>query len=273
MPPTGVIPTAIMYRLAFHPRVMKGVARVFYPLFTQRLDAAEVLFLNDGYEENPPMGLALAEADQPYRYPIQLYHRVAAQADLEDKRVLEVSSGHGGGASYLTRTLRPASYVGLDLNTRAVAFCAEHHSEPGLSFVQGDAENLPFADESFDAVVNVEASHCYPRFPRFLDEVARVLRPGGRFLYADLRPRLRVAEWEAALAAAPLRMLTCRVIDDEVLRALASNSAVADQRLRGQLPALLHGVAREAFHVEGSRFYRDLQRGELTWRMYDFAKD
>jgi hypothetical protein len=100
-----------------------------------------------------------------------------------------------------------------------------------------------------------------------------VLRPRGRFLYADLRPRLRIAEWEAALAAAPLRMLTCRVIDEEVLRALASNSAVADRRLRGQLPALLHGAGREAFHVEGSRFYRDLQRGELTWRMYDFTKD
>ena len=273
MPPTASIPTAFMYRLAFHPLVMKGVARVFYPLFTQRLDAAEVLFLNDGYEEDPPMGLALAEADEPYRYPIQLYHRIAAQADLEGKRVLEVSCGHGGGASYLARTLRPASYVGLDLNPRAVAFCAEHHSVPGLSFVKGDAENLPFADRSFDALVNVAASHRYPRFPQFLDEVARVLRPGGRFLYADLRPRLRIAEWEAALAAAPLRMLTCRVIDDEVLRALASNSPVADERLRGQLPALLHGAAREAFHVQGSRFYRDLQRGELTWRMYDFVKD
>jgi SAM-dependent methyltransferase len=262
-----------MYRLAFHPLVMKVVARVFYPLFTRGIDAAEVSFLNDGYEENPPMGLSLAEADEPYRYPIQLYHRVAGQTDLEGKQVLEVSSGHGGGASYLMRTLHPASYIGLDLNPRAVAFCAERHSVPGLTFALGDAENLPFADESFDAVVNVEASHCYPRFPRFLDEVARVLRPGGRFLYADLRPRLRIAEWEAALAAAPLRMLTCRVIDEEVLRALASNSAVADRRLRGQLPALLHGAGREAFHVEGSRFYRDLQRGELTWRMYDFTKD
>jgi len=273
MPPIRTNPTSLAYRLAFHPLVMKGVARVFYPLFTQRLDAAEVLFLNDGYEEDPPMGLSLAEADQPYRYPIQLYHRVAAQAGLEGKRVLEVSSGHGGGASYLARNFRPDSYVGLDLNTRAVAFCAEHHRVPGLSFVQGDAQMLPFADQSFDAVVNVEASHCYPRFPLFLDEVARVLRPGGRFLYADLRPRLRIAAWEADVAAAPLRKLTCRVIDDEVLRALASNSAVADQRLRGQLPALLHGAAREAFHVVGSRFYRALKRGELTWRMYDFIKD
>ena len=43
--------------------------------------------------------------------------------------------------------------------------------------MHGDAESLPFADRSFDAVINVEASHAYPHFPRFLAEVARVLRP------------------------------------------------------------------------------------------------
>ena len=55
--------------------------------------------------------------------------------------------------------------------------------------MQGDAQNLPFPDESFDAVINVEASHIYPNFERFLGEVARVLRPGGHFLYADFRNR------------------------------------------------------------------------------------
>jgi ubiquinone/menaquinone biosynthesis C-methylase UbiE len=55
-----------------------------------------------------------------------------------------------------------------------------------MDFVHGDAQSLPFADESFDVVINIEASHGYPDFPRFLAEVARVLRPGGRFLYADV---------------------------------------------------------------------------------------
>jgi ubiquinone/menaquinone biosynthesis C-methylase UbiE len=49
----------------------------------------------------------------------------------------------------------------------------------GLDFVHGDAESLPFSDGSFDAVINVEASHAYPRLTRFLEEVVRVLRPGG----------------------------------------------------------------------------------------------
>ena len=55
--------------------------------------------------------------------------------------------------------------------------------------MHGDADNLPFADQSFDAVINIEASHCYPRLSHFLADVARVLRPGGHFLYVDARWR------------------------------------------------------------------------------------
>ena len=171
------------------------------------------------------MGLPLAASDEPNLYYIQLYHSTATQADLNGAQVLEVSCGHGGGASYLVRTLRPASYTGLDFNPAGVAFCRERHNLPGLDFVKGDAENLPFADQkSFDAVINIEASHCYPRFPRFLAEVARVLRPGGQFLYADLRPRQHIADWESAIAQAPMRLCSGRVINAEVLRGIEKNS-------------------------------------------------
>ena len=116
--------------------------------------------------------------------------------------------------------MHPASYTGLDLNPAGIEFCQKRHNLPGLDFVHGDAENLPFADQSFDAVINVEASHLYPHFPRFLAEVARVLRPGGHFLYADFRRRHGLAEWEAALADAPMRLLSSAVIDAEVLRGM-----------------------------------------------------
>jgi hypothetical protein len=74
------------------------------------------------------MGVPLAASDERSRCCIQLYHRTATQADLSGKQVLEVSCGHGGGASYVVRTLRPASYTGLDLNTDAIAFCRKRHS-------------------------------------------------------------------------------------------------------------------------------------------------
>jgi SAM-dependent methyltransferase len=52
--------------------------------------------------------------------------------------------------------------------------------------VQGDAEDLPFSDNEFDIVINVESSHNYPNLRRFFEEVARVLRPGGFFSHADV---------------------------------------------------------------------------------------
>ena len=108
---------------------------------------------------------------------------------ISGKDVLEVSCGHGGGASYLARTLHPASYTALDFNASGIEFCQERHKLPGLSSCTATPRTCPFPDESFDAVINVEASHIYPHFERFLGEVARVLRPGGHFLYADFRNR------------------------------------------------------------------------------------
>ena len=110
-------------RLEFSPFVLKLVGKYVYPAFTRLLGADELLFLNLGYEEDPPMGLPLAASDEPNRISIQLYYRTATQADLSGKRVLEVSCGHGGGASYLVRTLHPASYTGLDLNPAGIDFC------------------------------------------------------------------------------------------------------------------------------------------------------
>jgi SAM-dependent methyltransferase len=194
--------------------------------------------------------------------------------DLGGKRVLEVSCGHGGGASYLARTLRPASYTGLDLNADGIAFCRQSHHLPGLDFVQGDAANLlPFDDQSFDAVINVEASHCYPRFPRFLAEVARVLRPGGHFLYADLRPRFRIAEWEAALADAPMRLVSHADINAQILRGWEKSSPPLRDLFSGHAPPFLRGLVRDAFDVGVSKVRQELESGEYAYRLYRFAKD
>jgi ubiquinone/menaquinone biosynthesis C-methylase UbiE len=186
--------------------------------------------------------------------------------------VLEVSCGHGGGASYLVRTSRPAFYTGLDLNPAGVNFCRKRHNLPGLDFVEGNAENLPFADQTFDAVINVEASHGYPHFPGFLAEVARVLRPGGHFLYTDYRRRRGIGEWEAALADAPMRLISERVINDEVMRGLSKNSQQSRDLISRRVPIFLFGLVRYAIGVLDWDFRRMVQSG-LSYRIYCFAKD
>jgi SAM-dependent methyltransferase len=241
---------------------------------TRRLSADDLLFLNFGYEEDPPMALPLVASDEPNLFYIQLYHHTATQADLNGAQVLEVSCGHGGGASYLRRTLSPASYTGLDFNQAGVAFCRERHNLPGLDFVQGDAENLPFDDQSFDAVINVEASHCYPRFPRFLAEVARVLRPGGHFLYCDFRSRHLIAEWESAIAEAPMGLRSCRIINTEVLRGIEKNTHHWSLDLADRHPSRFVRHFGRTFAVgRGSPVYHDLQCGGLSYRTYWLTKD
>lgn len=268
------IGSRLLYRVENARLTQKLIWQRQYPSLTRRLSADDVLFLNLGYEEDPPMGLPLAASDEPNRFYIQLYHRTATQADLSGAKVLEVSCGHGGGASYLLRTLHPASYTGLDFNPAGIAFCRERHNLPGLDFVQGDAESLPFVDQSFDAVINVEASHCYPRFPRFLAEVARVLRPGGHFLYADLRARHLIAKWESAMAEAPLRQRCSRVINAEVLRGIEKNPHhwslnVVDQHRS----AVLRRFGRAFAVGRDTPVYGDLQRGDISFRMYYCTKD
>ena len=247
-----------------------GVQKQFYPHLTRRVDD-DVLFLNWGYEEDPPLALALDTGDEPYRYPIQLYHATATQADITGKQVLEVGCGHGGGASYLTRTLRPASYIGLDLNGAGVEFCRRRHHVHGLSFVQGNAEDLPFPDESCDAVINIESSCCYPHVDRFFSEVTRVLRPGGVFLYADMRQSFDCAEWDEELADSGLHTVSWRDINAEVLRGMDGNSPRWEAVAESMVPRFLRPLV--GVPVKDGSLYRDIAQGKQCYRMYHLAKD
>ncbi len=264
---------SLLERLFSIAPVRKAIWRLWYPFLTRRLRGEEVLFLNYAFETDPPVGLQLDLEDEPNRACIQLYHHVATQIDLRGKDVLEVSSGHGGGASWLTRTLRPASYTGLYLNPTGIAFCLKRHRVPGLTFVQGDAQHLPFPDNSLDAVINVEASHCYPDFPGFLAEVTRVLKPGGHFLYADFRFRDGFAEWETAIANATLKIVQKRDIRMEVLRGMDCNAARSEKLICQRLPTFLHNLGRDFAGLPGSHVYEALKTHELSYRSWCFRKD
>lgn len=91
------------------------------------------------------------------------------------ERALDVGTGTGAGARVLAARFPAAEVVGVDV---APGMLAEaRRLAPELSFVEGDAANLPFDNGSFDLVAN---ANMIP----FVAEVARVLRPGGWTLYA-----------------------------------------------------------------------------------------
>jgi SAM-dependent methyltransferase len=191
-----------VFLCAISPRLRRLLWRWWYGRLAKDYGTDAWTFMNYGLVPADGGVLALPPEDEADRFCIQLYERVVSPADLTGRRVLEVGSGRGGGASYLARIHRPARVTGVDFSATAVTWCRRRHAPlANLEFLEGDAEALPFSDSTFDAVVNVESSHCYGDVRRFFREACRVLRPGGYFLYADVRPAPAMPELAHALAA------------------------------------------------------------------------
>ncbi|MCB1066120.1 MAG: class I SAM-dependent methyltransferase [Verrucomicrobiae bacterium] len=262
----------VLERLFSIGSVRKAIWQRWYPYLTKRLRDADVRFLNYAFESDPPVGLSLLPEDEADRVSIQLYHHVASQIELSHRDVLEVSCGHGGGASWITRAMIPKSYLGLDLNPVGIAFCQQRHPLDRLTFRQGDAQRLPFADGSFDAVINVEASHCYPDFPRFLTEVFRVLRPGGHFLYADFRFRPEIEAWENAIAECPMTVIDETDISEPVLRGMNASAQSRLDLVENCLPRFLNSLGRDFAGVPNSYVYDALKSGNLSYRSWCLQK-
>jgi ubiquinone/menaquinone biosynthesis C-methylase UbiE len=94
-------------------------------------------------------------------------------------KVLDVCCGTGIVAAVAAQ--RDAHPVGLDFSAAMLNQARQAH--PQLQFDESDAEALPFADRSFDAVVSNFGVHHVPRPDKALAEALRVLRPGGRVAF------------------------------------------------------------------------------------------
>lgn len=112
--------------------------------------------------------------------PEDLAERVYEFSASSGLRVLDVGAGNGFVMSRYARA--GARAFGVELTTRGVDLSRQRFEVEGVrAFVnQGDAEHLPFADATFDAVTSMGVLHHVPRPERAIDEIHRVLKPGGR---------------------------------------------------------------------------------------------
>ena len=209
---------------------------------------------------------------QSERWCLQLYFHVAQPADLQEKDVLEVGSGRGGGAAFLAGLLKPASYTGMDYSPSAVELCRRKHLAPNLVFVEGDAEKMPFADASFDVVINVESSHCYPDFSRFVSEVHRVLRPGGLFAHTDFRDANQTDAWRSALSDAGFELVREANITPNVLAALERDDTRKRELIPRLVPGWLVGPSQDFAGTKGSIIERAFTSGEMRYLSFLLRK-
>ncbi len=249
--------------------------RYWYPYLTQAIKDTPIIFLNYGYVDLNPAAppLKLQEVDEPNRLCLQLYHHLAQTIDLTDLEVMEVSCGHGGGAAYLARYLQPKSMLGVDLNAKAIDFCRRHHHPiKNLAFVRGNAETLQFDNDTFDVIINVEASHCYGDMAQFLGHVARILRPGGYFLFTDFRTRPDDERLRAQLVQSGLEIRRAETITLNVLRAMELASEEKLALIRQFAPRILHKLLKQFSGVKGSTIFKGFQSGEMVYVSYTLQK-
>lgn len=125
-----------------------------------------------------------------------MFRRIAADVAATAPgaaRVLEVGCGPGLLSTEMA-SAHGLDVTGLDLDpemierARANALRSAVADGGGLAFVVGDVAALPFDDASFEAVVSTFSMHHWSDRAAGLEEIARVLAPGGRALIWDLKP-------------------------------------------------------------------------------------
>jgi ubiquinone/menaquinone biosynthesis C-methylase UbiE len=246
--------------------------KIWYQYLSRRIGSDPVTFINYGYW--PPEGetVKLEPHDELNRPAIQLYHHVASGWDLAGKNVLEVSCGHGGGASFIKRYHHPKSYTAIDQNPGAIDYCRKTHGALGIDFRIGDAQALDFPTNHFDVVLNIEASHCYPRQDTFFRSVYRVLRAGGQLLYADFRTSSDAPQLDRDIAGAGFQIKAKTDITAHVLSALKRTSERYRRLVHGITPKILHPVMETFAAVEGSGVYNSFVMRERVYYSYCLVK-
>ena len=203
---------------------------------------------------------------------IQLYHHTLLGVDLKGKEVLEVGSGRGGGADYVARYLAPSSIIGVDFAKNAIDLCNQFYNAPNLGFVEGNAEKLPFENDRFDVIFNVESSHCYGNMDAFITEVTRVLKPGGIFAWADLRTQKIMEKEDAMFMNSPLELLSKEDITPNVLQALDQISNRKKEAIQKRVSYFWQSLFFEFTGVRNSKIYHGFQEGKMVYWCYRFQK-
>jgi len=146
--------------------------------------------------------------------------------DIAGGRVLDVATGGGGFVQILAESLKSyAEIVGVDASEGDIEMVRSAFSQENIRFMQMDAEQLDFEEESFDTVSISASLHHLANVGEVLAEMKRVLKPGGHFIMAEMH---RDGQTAAQLTFVYLHHWKAEV--DSALGAL-HNSTLARQEL------------------------------------------
>ncbi|MBS5787303.1 MAG: class I SAM-dependent methyltransferase [Clostridioides difficile] len=119
------------------------------------------------------------------RIPRMCYpHVMDALKNIEFNNILDLGCGTGTILNMISKELDVKELYGLDLSKKMLEI-AKDKLGAKAELTVGDAENLPYVDDFFEAIVCVESFHHYPNPKQALYEINRVLKPGGTLILCD----------------------------------------------------------------------------------------
>jgi SAM-dependent methyltransferase len=142
---------------------------------------------SDHSRVTPPGADGTAESRLEFHRHLFAYEE-AGRRLVPESRVLEVGSGGGYGAQLLAG--RGFRMTAVDPSMQAVRYSAQRY--PEVRFGAASGTLLPFADASFDAVLSMQVIEHIDETRRYLLELRRVVRPGGRIILTTPNRLLRL---------------------------------------------------------------------------------
>jgi ubiquinone/menaquinone biosynthesis C-methylase UbiE len=110
---------------------------------------------------------------------------------FQQGRILDAGCGFGATNQILARQFVGSELVGIDLSDPLLRMANQAAEAAGVGsrvrFERADVQEIPYEDDSFDVVINANMVHLVAHPVRMLDEIERVLVPGGFVFIADLR--------------------------------------------------------------------------------------
>jgi len=105
---------------------------------------------------------------------------------LAGGRVLDVATGRGGSIGVLKRNIKShTAVVGIDASEVNIKQAQKSHGNEDVLLIRMNAEDLGLIDHSFDTVCIFNSLHHLANILQVLDEMKRVLRPGGKFVISE----------------------------------------------------------------------------------------
>jgi len=194
---------------------------------------------------------------------------IKAHAKLKNNDILEAGCGRGLGAKYIVQNFSPKSYVGIDISGNSLKVAKKANSVDGfIKFIEGDVHKLPFSDNSFGLVINVESSHWYKDFSLFLSEVNRVLKKDGYFGFVDFRDKTQMPKLVEDMKKNGLQIVLDENITKYVLKALPKEEDQKRMIIEKRAHPLLKPFFIRFAGLEGTGMRSKFQSGEAQYWLF-----